>query len=174
MKYTTDHTYDGMGEFLFRKWYDGEIEADDEFRDDEGRYGFAQFGRRVIVDEEGRRIDYTRHATIADACKQLDELHTHRPPTEYDNIVGEDRDGYYVSMEGVSVGTYQTRDAAELALARAMVDAGCFGDSFYVNERGNYHRIDEEIRALHDAGGDKMRADLVNVTPEEIDAREED
>ena len=167
MQYATTHEYADMGEFLFRKWMDGEIEADDEHRGEYG--GFAQFGKRVIVDNEGSRVEYERFDTVREACRRVEELHTNRAPCEWDNVVFEDRDGYAVSMEGVHVGTYQTRDAANLALARAMVDEGVFTDSFYVDSRGGYHRIDDEIRELHDDGGDKMRADLVNVMPRDLD-----
>lgn len=160
MRYTTSETYADMGEWLYRKWRDGEIEPDDWHTDPDSGEGFAMFGRRVIVDYEGSPIDYTRHATIADACAQMDSLHENRAPVEWDAIVSEDRGRYTVSMEGVNVGTYDDRDDAYVALARAMVDAGCFPDAFYVNDRGNYHRIDMEIRELHDAGGDQMREDL--------------
>lgn len=155
MRYTTTETYDGMGDFLFRNWYD----ADDEFRDGYG-YGFAQFGRRVIVDTEGSRIEYTRHATFADACRHMDELHEYRPPTEFDAIVQEDRGRYFVSIEGSEVGAFDDRDDAYMALARAMVDSGHFPDAFHANDRGNYHRIDDDIRELHDDGGTAMRPDL--------------
>lgn len=152
--------YEGMGDFLYRKWMDGEIEPDDEWRDPETGESFAIFGRRVIV-EGGYGIDYTRHETIAAAWQQMDGLHTHRAPVwDWDAVIVENGRGYAVTMEGVRIGEYADQDAAYLALARAMVDAGCFPDAFYVNDRGNWHRIDEDIRELHDAGGDKMREDL--------------
>ena len=160
MRYTTSQEYDGMGEFIFRKWHDGELEADDEFRDDTGDYSFAQFGRRVLVDVEGTSLEYERFESVAEASQRMGELHDGRPPTEFDAIVQDGRGGYFVSVEGVRVGTYDDRDVAYLALARWMVDAGCFPDAFYVYERDGYFRIDADIRVLHDAGGDQMRPDL--------------
>lgn len=160
MRYTTTHSYDGMGEFLFRKLWDGELEPDGDFRDDMGQ-GFAQFGRRIIIDADGGPIEYERYDTIGEACQRFDELRDARPPMEYDAIIGEDRGRYVVSLEGSDCGVFDDRDDAELALAQAMVDAGCFPDAFFVNDRGNWHRIDDDIRALHDDGGDKMRPDLV-------------
>jgi hypothetical protein len=227
MRYTTEHTYEGMGEFLFRKLWAGDIEPDDEFRDGESGYGFAQFGRRVIVDQEGAAIEYTKHATVADACRQMEQLHDTRPPVEWDALICEDGGTYHVSIEGVSIGSEPVWDHAVVRLARAMVEWGCFparssraagrtppapaaphelfcddaevvaltpdgavcvlrevlsderGRDIIVepphdagglvlavlfgfcavNERGNWHRIDDEVRECHDEGGDKMRAD---------------
>ena len=162
MRYTTSEDYDGMGEFLFRKWMDGAIEADDEHRAEYGG-GFAQFGRRVIEDVEGLPIEYTCFDSISEACNYVAELHDARGPEgEMDGIVAEGRDGFYVSLEGVRVRRepFATRDEAVRALAQAMVDAGCFPDAFYVNERGDWHRIDYDVRELHDDGGDKMREDV--------------
>lgn len=155
-------TYEGMGDFLYRKWMDGELEPDDWWRDPETGESFAIFDRRVIVDENYRgHIDYTRHETVTAAWRQMDELHTNRAPVwDWDAVVAEDRGQYVVSIEGTRVGTFDDQDAAYLALARAMVDAGCFLDAFHVNDRGNWHRIDGEIRELHDAGGSGMREDL--------------
>lgn len=153
-------TYEDMGDFLYRKWMDGEIEPDDYHRDPNTGDCFAQFGRRVIR-EDCRRIDYTRHNNLREACDHMGRLHTDRAPVwDWDAVISEDRGGFVVSMEGTRVGSYDDRDDAYVALARAMVDAGCFPDAFYVNDRGNYHRIDMEIRELHDAGGDQMREDL--------------
>jgi hypothetical protein len=160
MRYTTSQSYEGMGEFLFRKWWDGEIEADDEARGE--FWGFAQFGRRVIVDQEGTPVEYERFPTVTDACRRMEELHDERPPVyDWDAVISWDR-GYNVSVEGVHVGTFDERDDAVIALAREMVRSGCFPDAFETNERGWYTRIDDEVREYHDAGGDKMRPDLAD------------
>lgn len=159
MRYTKTRAYRGMGEFLFRKWHDGELDADDEHRDLDIGGGFAQFGRRVIVDVEGLPIQYTRHETVRDACEHMGRLHDQRAPVfEFDAIIHDAGDDYRVSFEGKFIDGYKCREDAEYALALYMVDAGCFPDAFMVNGRGNFHRIDWEIREYHDAGGDGMRA----------------
>lgn len=154
----TRESYDGMGEYLFEHWHAGDIEPDDWHADPDTGEGFARFGRRVIVDyENGRSIDYTRHDTMADALEQVDKLHRDRPPCEWDGIVSEDRGRYYVSCEGSrDKREYLSLELATRGLAQAMVDAGCFSDAFYVGERGGYWRIDDEVRAFHDTGGDQM------------------
>ena len=158
MNYTTTTDYKGMGDFLARKYNDGTIVEDDGHRDhDTGAY-FARFGRRGIEDDGYSGVDYTRFDTTAEASNYVAELHDARGPVwDWDGIVAEGRRGYYVTMEGIRVGDFDTEDEAVYALAQAMVDAGCFPDAFYVNHRGNFHRIDNDIRALHDDGGDKMR-----------------
>jgi hypothetical protein len=150
MNFTTTNKYKGMGDFLAHKFLAGDIVEDDGFRDYDSGYYFAQFGRRVIEADgyPGCGVDYTRFDTIAEACNYVAELHDARGPVwDWDGIV----------VEGVHLGEHDTYDEAVYALAQAMVDAGCFPDAFYVNGRGNFQRIDTEIRALHDDGGDKMR-----------------
>lgn len=157
MNYTTTKNYQGMGDFLARKYNDGSIVESDGHRDPETGAYFARFGRRVIVDE-GYGVEYERFDTKSEACNYVAELHDARGPVwDWDGIVAEGRSSYFVSMEGVRVGDFDTEDEAVYALAEAMVDAGCFPDAFFVNERGNFHRIDADVRALHDDGGDKMR-----------------
>lgn len=155
MIYTEKKQYRDMGEFLFRKWMDGDIEPDDWHQSEYGG-GFAQFGRRVIVDVEGLPVEYTRHETIEDACEEMDSLHTNRAPQEDDAIIQEHGSGYFAALSE-SLGHFNTLEGAEFALAKAMVDSGYFPDAFYINDRGNYHRIDDDIRAYHDEGGNKMK-----------------
>lgn len=168
--YTThNYTRADMGEWLFHAWRDGQIDADDEWV---GKYeSFAQFGRRTIYKHEGARVEYHLHHSITAACEQMMDYHTNRAPvSDYDVIVWEGTlCNYHVSAEGTTVGKYQTREAAELAAAQWMVDHGVFGDAFYVNGRGDWHRIDDKIREYHDAGGDQMADEWTDVTPEDVD-----
>lgn len=162
MRYTTTRTeeYAGIADFLATKFYAGEIEPDDWHHGD--GYFFGRFGRRILIDEYGMGSpDYERYDTFEQAYRRMEELHDQRPPAQdSDAIVYEDRHGYGVSIEGIHVGTFATRDEAVRAVAEWMVDAGCFPDAFETNDRGWWTRIDAEVRGLHDEGGDKMRPDL--------------
>lgn len=159
MQYTKTESYVDMGDFLASKFYAGEIEPDDWHNGD--GYFFGRFGRRVLVDSYGYGCDYECFPTYREAIARMDELEDQRPPAQdMDAIVYTDRD-YYVTAEGVDVGSFDSREDAVLAVARWMVDSGCFPDAFLVDNRGGWHRIDAEIRELHDDGGDRMRADLV-------------
>lgn len=122
-----------------------------------GEYGgFVQIGRRIIIEDQNT-VEVEKYTNVSEACARFDQLYHDRGPEEFDSIIQEDRDSYYVSMEGSAVGTFATREEATYRLALAMVNAGVFGDSFYVDERGGWHRIDDEVRELHDDGGDQMR-----------------
>ncbi|MEJ3741786.1 hypothetical protein WEI85_00590 [Actinomycetes bacterium KLBMP 9797] len=77
-------------------------------------------------------------------------------PDEYDAYISVDRGRYHVSLEGTPVGDYPSQDVAEIELARAMVDGGVFPNAWFINERGNYHTINDSIRRWHDEGGDGM------------------
>lgn len=65
---------------------------------------------------------------------------------------------YHVSLEASAVGTYPSQDVAEIALARAMVAAGVFGNAWFIDERGTCHDIGESVRRWHNEGGDGMAA----------------
>lgn len=91
-------------------------------------------------------------------------------PDEFDAYVHDDRDGYYVSIEGVMwdadreetvsqtrggqhVRPLPSREIAEYELARAMSKSGCFPNAWYTDERGWSDNIAERVRAFHDEGG---------------------
>lgn len=144
-------------------------DADDSYADPDLGEGWAQYGRRILRWDDRGFVDLDTYTTVEEASAAVDKWHQERGPVgDWDGIVSEDRGGYYVTAEGVAVGSFDNQPAAYLALARWMVDHGTFGDSFAVNSRGNFNRIDDEIRELHDAGGDRMREDLADVTPDMV------
>ena len=77
-------------------------------------------------------------------------------PDEVDAYIGFDRGRYHVSLEGVRVGDYPSRQVAEIELARAMVAAGVFPNAWLINDHGNHLDINDDIRRWHDEGGDQM------------------
>ncbi|MFK3983079.1 hypothetical protein ACI2K4_22215 [Micromonospora sp. NPDC050397] len=77
-------------------------------------------------------------------------------PDESDAYISFDRDRYHVTLEGSIVGTFPSRDVAEIELARAMVTHQVFPRAWYINDRGNYSDIDADVRRWHDEGGDQM------------------
>jgi len=79
-------------------------------------------------------------------------------PDEYDAYISFDGGRYYASLEASRVGDYPSQEVAEIELARAMVAAGAFPNAWFVNERGNYHDIGEDIRRWHNEAGDGMAA----------------
>jgi hypothetical protein len=110
------------------------------------------YGRRIVYTSDFGSEEYVRCATVTEAIAEFDRR---RFPDQYDAIIYEGRE-YHVEAEGVRVGDYETREEAEFALAKWMVDNGCFPASWFINERGNYFDIDATIREYHDEGGDKM------------------
>lgn len=85
------------------------------------------------------------------------------PDADGDGFVFEDRGRYYVQLEGSTWQDghfparndrsnwrpqgYPSRDIAEYELARAMIDAGCFPNAWYQNERGYQEDIGESVRS---------------------------
>jgi hypothetical protein len=80
----------------------------------------------------------------------------HDNPDEFDAYISFDRGRYHVSLEGVRIGDYPSRDVAEIELARAMVDGGVFPNTWFITDHGNTEPIDDDIRRWHDEGGDQM------------------
>jgi hypothetical protein len=78
-------------------------------------------------------------------------------PEPHDGWISFGRGQYYVRLEDSDVGTFPTQDIAEIELAEAMVKGGVFPNCWCENDRGITHSIDDEIRALHDEGGDGMK-----------------
>lgn len=148
----------GRYDSAFGAWLDSQImsglvDLDRECRN-EGNY-VALIGRRLI-EANDYGATYERFDNYADAER---EFELREFPSEWDNMISEgySRDGDYgVSCEGVHIGSFDTREEAEFALAKEMVNSGCFGDSWFIGERGNYERIDDAVREYHDEGGDKM------------------
>lgn len=107
-------------------------------------------------------VEYFDDESDADKrwCEIEDTYQRERGAEEWDAILFCGYYGYSLSFEGVSVGAreYATYDAALVELAREMVRSGCFPDAFMIGERGDSSRIDEEVHALHDRGGDKMHS----------------
>jgi hypothetical protein len=80
----------------------------------------------------------------------------HDTPDEFDAYISFDRGRYHVSLEGVRIGDYPSRDVAEIELARAMVDGGVFPNTWFITDHGDTEPIDDDIRRWHDEGGDQM------------------
>jgi len=78
------------------------------------------------------------------------------PDPESDGWIQEDRGGYSVSLEGIAVGTFSSRDRAEYELALAMTAAGVFPNLIYCNDRGNTFQNYDSMRPWHDDGGTDM------------------
>lgn len=77
-------------------------------------------------------------------------------PDEGDGYVTFERGLYHVSLDGTYVGDYPSQDVAELELARAMLAGGVFPNAWYVNDHGNTHAIDDNVRRWHNPAGDAM------------------
>lgn len=84
-------------------------------------------------------------------------------PDEEDGWVTVDRGRYYASLGNLSgrrnerPKSFPTREIAIIELAEAMTRDGYFPNAWFQDERGYTEAIDAEIRAFHDAGGDKMK-----------------
>lgn len=150
---------DPMAHYISRNLDIGD--ADDSLTHPDICEGWARYGRRVLSWTDQGFVYCERFDSVRAAEEWCEEQWENRgPDAEMDCIIADSRGGYYVTCEGIALGEFDDRDAAVLAVARWMVDHGTFCDAFYVNDRGNWRRIDDEIRELHDAGGDQMREDL--------------
>jgi hypothetical protein len=76
-------------------------------------------------------------------------------PGENDGYISIDRGRFHVSLEGIPVGNFPTREVAEIELARAMVAAGVFPNAWF-SDRGDHLDIHDDIRRWHSDGGDQM------------------
>lgn len=88
-------------------------------------------------------------------------------PDEYDAFVSFDRDGYYVSIEGMlwdgamlvsqsnsrHIRPFPSREIAEYELACAMNASGIYPNAWFVNDRGNTFNIAEDVRKHEEADG---------------------
>jgi hypothetical protein len=77
-------------------------------------------------------------------------------PDKYDAYISFHQGRYHVSLEGIRVGDYPSREVAEIELARAMVSGGLFPPAWSITDHGNHVAIDEQIRRWHDEGGTQM------------------
>ncbi len=90
-------------------------------------------------------------------------------PEEEDGYVSFDRDGYYVQLGGQwwnpvtqelvnhsnarNIDPLPDQDIATYELAAAMTNSGFFPNAWYVNDRGIFFEIAEDVRKYHDFGG---------------------
>lgn len=152
--------YEDFADFLYEAWQDDKIDPDEFWQGSYPEDGcFAQFGRRVLVDDGSgyKSLSVETHKTIAEACEHMDRLHTDRPACEWDAILSQDRGVWRVSVEGTHVGTAKSYDFGVKMMATAMADMGCFPDAFEIDDRGGSHRIDNDVREWHDKGDVKMK-----------------
>lgn len=145
-----------MACYLFERFMDGDLQAERSCWD--GVQSLELIGRRLLHAQPDGTITYQRFATQADAEREYEALEF--PASDSDNRITEDGGKYNAVFSGsIQLKTYDTLEEAELAIARAMVEHGEFGDTWFISDRGTYRRIDDAIRKYHDEGGDKMKAE---------------
>jgi hypothetical protein len=123
----------------------------------------------VLMGEEGDRISISvghhdedaanLRLELAGALAKLDrwlaDWYVH--PDEYDAYVGDLGPDYSVRLEGVILDrTFPSKEIATYELARMMAERGCFPAAWFEGYQGGHEPLDDEVRAFHDEGGDKL------------------
>jgi hypothetical protein len=113
--------------------------ADDEMGQDERA---ARFGRYLLFIDYSGFVTFEEYATTEEADKRFQALYIDgMGMTEWDAIISDDRDGYYVTFEGKTLGSYPRYNRARAAIRLEAFRSGCYPDAWHVNERGNVSHV---------------------------------